>query len=90
MLTMRMIGQNDCSIREDGQPIGRIRYAHERTPGIWRGMCRSTFPARTFGSASSLNDANAHFKTLWLAFKEMHGPDRLARASAETNLRKTP
>jgi hypothetical protein len=35
MLTMRMIGQNDYSIREDGQPIGRIRYASERTPGVW-------------------------------------------------------
>ena len=35
MLTLRMIGQNDYSVREDGQSIGRIRYASGRTPGIW-------------------------------------------------------
>jgi hypothetical protein len=29
-----MIGQNDYSVREDGQHIGRIRFASERTPGI--------------------------------------------------------
>jgi hypothetical protein len=35
MLTMRTIGQQDYSVRDDGQPIGRIRYASERRPGIW-------------------------------------------------------
>jgi len=41
MLTLRMIGRNDYSVREDGQPIGRIRYASERTPGIWLWPCCS-------------------------------------------------
>jgi hypothetical protein len=35
MLTLRMIGANDYNVPEDGQPIGRIRYASERTPGIF-------------------------------------------------------
>jgi hypothetical protein len=35
MLTLRLIGVRDYSIHEDGQAIGRIRYASERTPGVW-------------------------------------------------------
>ncbi len=34
MLTMRLIGVNDYTVHEDGQLIGRIRYASERTPGV--------------------------------------------------------
>jgi len=79
MLTLRMIGQNDYSIREDGQPIGCIRFASERTPGIWIWQVQVNIPGAPFGSATSLNDAKAHFKKVWLAFKEMHGPDRLAK-----------
>ena len=32
-------------------------------------------------------NAKAHFQKVWLAFKEMHGSDRLARAYAAMNLR---
>jgi hypothetical protein len=53
MLTMRMIGQNDYSIREDGQPIGRIRYASERTPGIWLWHVTVNIPGREFDSAAA-------------------------------------
>ena len=35
MLTLRMIGVRDYSVLEDGQHIGRIRFASERTPGVW-------------------------------------------------------
>ena len=34
MLTLRLIAPNDYNVLEDGQRIGRIRYA-KRTPGIW-------------------------------------------------------
>ncbi len=44
MLTLRMIGQNDYRVREDGQHIGRIRYASERTPGIWTWHCQVHIP----------------------------------------------
>jgi hypothetical protein len=60
MLTMRTIGQNDYSIREDGQPIGRIRYARERTPGIWLWNVTVNIPGPLFGSATSLDDASSH------------------------------
>jgi hypothetical protein len=35
MLTMRMIGVRDYNVFEDGQHIGRIRFASERNPGVW-------------------------------------------------------
>ena len=35
MLKLRRIGIRDYSVLEDGQRIGRIRLASERTPPIW-------------------------------------------------------
>ncbi len=35
MLTLRLIDPNDYAVHEDGQPIGRIRLARERSPSIW-------------------------------------------------------
>jgi hypothetical protein len=52
-----------CAI--DGQHIGRIRYASERTPAIWIW----------------------HVQAAWIAFKNKHGADRLAKAYAEVNKR---
>ena len=69
MLTMRMIGQNDYSVREDGQPIGRIRYASERTPGIWIWNVQVNIPGPPFGSTASLDEAKAQFRAACLAFK---------------------
>jgi hypothetical protein len=34
-LALRPIGQNDYNVIEAGERIGRIRYAGERSPGIW-------------------------------------------------------
>jgi hypothetical protein len=52
-----MTGQNDYSIREDGQHIGRIRFASERTPGIWIWHSQVHIPGPPFGSARSLDEA---------------------------------
>ena len=82
-MTMRMIGQSDYSIRGNGQPIGRIRYASERTPGIWLWHVQVNIPGPPFGSASSVDEAKQHFRTAWLAFKDKHAPDRLAAAYRE-------
>ena len=35
MLTLRLIGVRDYSVFEDGQRIGRIRFASQRSPGVW-------------------------------------------------------
>jgi len=40
MLTLRPIDPNDYAVHEDDQRIGRIRYARERSPGIWLWMSR--------------------------------------------------
>jgi hypothetical protein len=65
---------------EDGQPIGRIRYASERAPGIWLWHVQVHIPGPSFESSTSLHEAKAHFKAAWLAFKERHGPEKLAKA----------
>ena len=90
MLSMRMIGQYDYSVREDGQRIGRIRYARERTPGIWLWHVQVHIPGPPFGSATTLDNAKAQFLVAWVTFKKKHGPDELVAAYHEMNLRKTP
>ena len=59
MLTMRMIGVRDYSVLEDGQRIGRIRFASERSPGVWLWHIQVHIPGPPFGSAKSLGDADA-------------------------------
>jgi hypothetical protein len=87
MLTMQRIGQNDYSVREDGQPIGRIRFARAGA-GIWLWHVQVNIPGPPFGSATNLIDARQQFQAAWLAFKERHGPDKLAEAYREMNVRK--
>jgi len=84
---MRLIGVRDYSVFEDGQRIGRIRYASERTPGIWIWHVQVLIPGPPFGSAQTIDEAKAQFKTAWLAFKEKHGSLRLAEAYTDRNKR---
>ena len=90
MLTMRMIGVRDYRVLEDGQRIGRIRFASERSPGVWPWHIQVHIPGPPFGSATSLDDAKQQFKTAWLAFKEKHGPEALAAAYRAMNIRDEP
>ena len=83
MLTLRMIGVNDYAVREDGRAIGRIRYAKERSPGIWLWQVTVTVPGPPFGDANSIDEAKARFRIAWEAFKVKVGPDALAQAFAE-------
>jgi hypothetical protein len=59
-----------------GQPIGRIRYASERTPGIWLWHVTVTIPGSPFGDAKTIEEAKQRFKEAWRAFKEKHGQKR--------------
>ena len=43
MLTLRLIGVRDYSVHDDGQQIGRIRFASERSPGNRRPPARRRF-----------------------------------------------
>jgi hypothetical protein len=74
MLALRPIGQNDYNVVEDGQRIGRIRYASERTPGAWLWFVQVHIPGPPIGSERSLNIAKREFKKAWLEFKAKHGP----------------
>ncbi|MCP1972667.1 hypothetical protein [Bradyrhizobium elkanii] len=58
---------------------GRIRYARERSPGIWLWTITVTIPGASFGSAATLDDAKTQFKAARQAFKDKHGPERLAK-----------
>ncbi len=52
--------------------IGRIRYASERTPGVWLWNVNVTIPGPPFGSAKSLDQAKERFKEALLGFKHNH------------------
>jgi hypothetical protein len=54
MLTLRMIGLTDYRVHDDGQHIGRIRFASERNPGVWLWHIQAHIPGPPFGSAASL------------------------------------
>lgn len=87
-LTLRMIGIRDYSVLEDGQRIGRIRYASERTPGIWLWNIQVHIPdGLPMGSAKDLDVAKVQFKLAWEAFKTKHGPEALERAYKAMNIR---
>lgn len=87
-LTLRSIGQNDYTVHESGQQIGRIRYASERTPGIWYWHIQVHIPdTNTMGTAQTLDKAKAEFKSGWEAFKTRHGPEKLAEAYRAMSIR---
>ncbi len=86
MLTVRLIGLDDCVVREDGRHIGRIRFASERAPPIWLWHITVTIPDRaSFGDAATLDEAKGRFKVAWETFKQKHGSEKLAKAFAEMN-----
>jgi hypothetical protein len=90
MLTLRLIAPNDYSVFEDGQLIGRIRLARERSPAIWLWNVTVTIPGPPFGDAKSIDEAKARFKTAWIAFKEKHGAEKLAKAYEVMNVANRP
>jgi len=88
MLTLHLDAPDDYTVKEDGQRIGRMRYARERVPGIWVWYIQVHIPGGLpAGSAPDLEGAKAEFREAWEAFKAKHGPEALARAYAEMNIR---
>jgi hypothetical protein len=89
MLKLRPIGRRDYSVLEDEQAIGRIRYASERTPGVWIwNVIVHLTGGLPIGTADSLDQAKEDFKAGWTALKGRTSPDDLARAYKAMNLRK--
>jgi hypothetical protein len=89
-LKLRPIGVNDYSVLEGDQWIGRIRYAKERTPGIWLWQIQVNIPGPPFGDAKSIEEAKSRFKDAWIAFKARHTPEQLAKAYEAMNIRDEP
>jgi hypothetical protein len=65
-----------------------LAFASERTPGIWLWHVQVHIPGPPFGSATTLDNDTQQFKASWLVFKEKHGPEKLAEAYREMNLRR--
>jgi hypothetical protein len=58
---------------DDQQPIGRIRYASERSPGIWLWNIQVHIAVvKPMGTANDLEAAKAAFKEAWASFKAEH------------------
>ena len=87
-LKLRSIGKNDYRVLEGRQPIGRIRFASERIPGIWLWNVTINLPGGLpMGSCKDLNTAKAEFRAAWEALKARTTPERLAAAFKATNIR---
>lgn len=88
MLSLRPIGRRDYSVLDDKQMVGRIRYASERTPGIWIwNVIVHLTGGLPIGTAGSLDQAKVDFKTAWEALKARTPPDQLLKAYKAMNLR---
>jgi hypothetical protein len=77
MLALRLIAPNDYTVLDDGQPIGRIRHARERSPSIWLWHVTMTLPGPPFGDAKTIDEAKARFKAAWMMFKDKHGAEEI-------------
>jgi hypothetical protein len=88
VLSLRPIGRRDYSVLDDKQLVGRIRYASERTPGIWIwNVIVHLTGGLPIGTAGDLETAKSEFRTAWEALKARTPPEKLAAAYRAMNLR---
>ena len=88
MLKLRSIGIHDYSVVEDGQCIGRIRFAGERQPGVWLwNVTIHLTGGLPMGSSYDLDTAKAEFKTAWKALKSRTPPEDFVAAYKAMNIR---
>jgi hypothetical protein len=88
MLKLRSIGIRDYRVLEDGQRIGRIRFADERMPGVWLWNVTIHLPCGLpMGSSQDFHTAKAEFKAAWEALKARTPPSLLAAAFKAMNIR---
>ena len=87
-LKMRSTGVGDYSVLEGRQRIGRIRFAAERSPGIWIWHVQVHLTGGLpMGSCRDLDTAKAEFKAAWEALKARTPPERLAAVYKAMNIR---
>ncbi|MBR1167471.1 hypothetical protein [Bradyrhizobium liaoningense] len=83
MLRLRALDPDDYIVFEDGQMIGRIRLARERSPALWLWTVVVSVPGAPFGDAENIEQAKSKFETAWEAFKQRHGAEALTKAFEE-------
>jgi len=59
VLILRTIGIKDCAVIDNGHPIGRIRYAAERTNEVWMWNFTGAVPGGGHRTSPSLEEAKA-------------------------------
>lgn len=76
------IGKDDYAVLDDGNPVGRIRHATERTNEVWLWNVTIPLPMPPWcnGTAPDRDGAFAQFRSAWTRFKAEIGPDRYAAA----------
>ena len=90
MLTLRLTGVRDYSVFEDGQRIGRIRFASERSPGVWLWHVQVHIPSRRSAAhRASMTPSGTSGRTGWRS-KPSNGSQALAAAYRAMNLRDEP
>jgi hypothetical protein len=79
-LALLSTGQDDYAVIDDGEPVGRIRHAKERTNDIWLWNVTVALPGGGNGNAPTLETAKAAFRERWTKFKAGQDPVKLAKA----------
>ncbi|MBB4366748.1 hypothetical protein GGD65_007822 [Bradyrhizobium sp. CIR18] len=90
MLRLRALDPDDYIVFEDGQMIGRIRLARERSPALWLWTVVVAMPGAPFGNAENIEQAKSKFETAWEALKSEHGPEQIAKAFERMNVANRP
>ncbi|MEY9185007.1 hypothetical protein ABIG06_006509 [Bradyrhizobium sp. USDA 326] len=86
MLRLRALDPDDYIVFEDGQMIGRIRLARERSPELWLWTVVVSVPGARSGNAENMEQAKSKFETAWEALKSEHGSEQIARAFEQMNV----
>jgi hypothetical protein len=68
-LALRSIGSNNFAVLDDVHPVGRIRYAAERTNEVWMWNVTVAVPGGGHGTSPGLEEAKSTFKERWFKFK---------------------
>jgi hypothetical protein len=70
---------------EDGEIIGRIRYASERTPRVWVWNVQVHIPGPPAGTSRDVPKSD--FKAAWESFKSKHTQEQFDAAFRAFHIR---
>lgn len=84
-LVAHKIAKADYEVLDDGQPVGRIRRAIERTPTVWVWHVQILLPIPAWcnGAAPDRATALVQFRDAWTRFKATIPAEKYAAVQAE-------